>query len=427
MAAIPVPRLLLRGNENSMATQGLSFVYCALRLDFRASRFPSARTANGQSKQNMKRRYIRRHIVILGLLVIVFGGLTVFNYILKPMIIQQVLAARVPPPVTISAQVAKAEVWKDELTSVGSLVAVLGTDVSSQVAGKIVEIHFESGTSANKGDILVKIDDSVDRADLENAKAALKLAQLTYNRGKELYGNRNYPKANLDKDKASLDQAAAQVEKINATIALKTIRAPFSGRLGIRQVNLGQYLGVGTAVVSIQSLDPIYVNFSVPGSQAPLLNVGQEVAIKVEGLSSSDYVGKITSLDARVNTNTRNILVQATVANREKRLLPGMFADVRVFLSQEKPVVVVPQTAISYSLYGDSIFVVKKDDKGVGNVVERRYVTVGAKRGDKVAVMKGLKAGEQVVTSGQIKLRPGAPVTINNTVDLTPPKVRPRQ
>lgn len=374
-----------------------------------------------------KRRYIRRYIVIVGLLIVVFGGLTVFNYVLKPQIIQEVLAARKPPPVTVSATAAVSEKWRDDLTSVGTLVAVLGTDVSSQVAGKIVKINFESGTEAKKGDILVKIDDSVDEADLANSVAALKLAELTYERGKELYSNRNYPKASLDKDKASLDQAQAQVEKIKATIALKTIRAPFSGKLGIRQVNLGQYLGVGTTIVSLQSLDPIYVNFSIPANQAGKLAVGQEVVVNTEGDTKKAYKGKITSLDSQVNTNTRNILVQATIANPERKLIPGMFADVKVFLSEAKPVVVIPQTAVSYSLYGDSVFVVTKPKEGTGTVVERRNVTVGAKRSDKVAIVKGVKAGEQVVTSGQIKLKPGSAVQINNKVDLTPPKVRPRQ
>ena len=381
----------------------------------------------GTGKQNMKkRRYIRRYIVIIGLLVVVFGGLTVFNYVLKPQLIQQVLAARKPPPISVSAEAAKELKWRDDLTSVGTLVAVLGTDVSSQVAGKIVSITFKSGTEAKKGDILVKIDDSVDEADLADSIAALKLAQLTYERGKELYSNRNYPKASLDKDKASLDQARAQVEKIKATIALKTIRAPFTGKLGIRQVNLGQYLGVGTTIVSLQSLDPIYVNFSIPGTQTGRLAVDQEVVITTQG-DDKQYRGKITSLDSRVNTNTRNILIQATIANPEKKLIPGMFADVKVFLSEAKSVVVVPQTAISYSLYGDSLFVVKKSDKDETLTVERRQVTVGAKRGDQVAVLKGLKAGEQVVTSGQIKLKDGSVVQVNNTVDLTPPKVRPRQ
>lgn len=374
----------------------------------------------------MKRRYIRRYIIVIGLLVVVFGGLGAFNYVLKPMIIQQVLAARKPPPTTISAAKATTEVWKDQLVSVGSLVAVLGTDVSSQVAGKIVEILFESGTEAKKGDILVKIDDSVDEADLTNAIAALKLAEITYDRGKELYSNRNYPKASLDKDKASLDQARAQVEKIKATIALKTIRAPFTGRLGIRQVNLGQYLGVGTTIVALQSLDPIYVNFSVPANQAPRLGSGQEVEVQVEGLDGK-YEGTITSIDSRVDANTRNILVQATIRNRDKKLLPGMFADVIVFTSDAKSVVVVPQTAVTYSLYGDTVYVVVKAKEGDGQVVERRYVKVGTKRAEKVVIVDGVKAGETVVTSGQIKLRPGAAVTVNNSVDLTPPKVRPRQ
>lgn len=374
----------------------------------------------------MKRRYIRRYIIVIGLLVVVFGGLGAFNYVLKPMIIQQVLAARKPPPTTISATKATTEVWKDQLVSVGSLVAVLGTDVSSQVAGKIVEILFESGTEAKKGDILVKIDDSVDEADLTNAIAALKLAEITYDRGKELYSNRNYPKASLDKDKASLDQARAQVEKIKATIALKTIRAPFTGRLGIRQVNLGQYLGVGTTIVALQSLDPIYVNFSVPANQAPRLGSGQEVEVQVEGLDGK-YEGTITSIDSRVDANTRNILVQATIRNRDKKLLPGMFADVIVFTSDAKSVVVVPQTAVTYSLYGDTVYVVVKAKEGDGQVVERRYVKVGTKRAEKVVIVDGVKAGEMVVTSGQIKLRPGAAVTVNNSVDLTPPKVRPRQ
>lgn len=374
---------------------------------------------------------IKRFIIVGILLAVVFGGLAVFQYVIKPQLIRDFVAGMKPPPVTISAVTAKDAAWQPTLSSIGTMAATRGVSVSPQVGGRVQSINFESGQQVDIGTLLITLDDSIERAQLKESQAALKLAELDFQRGLELYQKNNFAKASLDKARAQRDQAEAKVESLQATIRQKKILAPFSGRLGIRQVNLGQYLSPGTAIVPLQALDPIYVNFSLPENDLPKLQVGQTVKLAVDGYPGETFQGQITSIDAEVNQSTRNILVQATLRNPGSKLLPGMFANVSVLYAAEIQRVTVPQTAIAYSLYGDSVFVVvegKPETEGEKPplVVQRRNVKVGPRRGDVVAILSGLKAGERVVTSGQIKLQNGAKVAVDDKVDLSPPKVRPK-
>jgi membrane fusion protein (multidrug efflux system) len=373
----------------------------------------------------------KRFIIVGILLAVVFGGLAVFQYVVKPKLIAQVMSGNKPPPVTVSATKAKLVPWQPTLTSVGTMEATRGVSVSPLVAGRVRSIHFKSGQQVTVGTLLVTLDDSIEQAQLKEAQSALKLAELDYQRGLELYQKQNYAKASLDKARAQRDQNEAKVESLRATIRQKKIHAPFTGRLGIRQVNLGQFLSPGTAIVPLQALDPIFVNFSLPETDVPKVQVGQTVILTVDGYPGETFRGRITSIDSEVNQSTRNILVQATLRNPGSKLVPGMFANVSVRYTDEVKRVTVPQTAIAYSLYGDSVFVIVtgKPEKEGGKpvmTVQRRAVKVGARRGDVIAVLSGLKAGETVATSGQIKLRNGARVTISNDVKLSPPKVRPK-
>lgn len=373
----------------------------------------------------------KRFIIVGILLAVVFGGLAVFNYVLKPALIAQFVASRKPPPATISATKAVLAPWQPTLTSIGTLAATRGVSVSPEVGGRVIAIHFKSGEMVTVGTLLVQLDDSIERAQLKEQQAALKLAELNFQRGLDLYQKNNYSKANLDTARAQRDQAEAKVESLKATIRQKKIRAPFTGRLGIRQINLGQFVSPGTAIVPLQALDPIFVNFSLPEADLPKLQVGQTVTMTMDGYPGETFRGRITSLNAEVNQSTRAILAQATMRNPGSKLLPGMFANVSVLYSSEVKRVTVPRTAIAYSLYGDSVFVVEpakpaKAGEKPELVVHRRGVKVGPRKGEVVAVLSGLKAGETVVTSGQIKLHNGAPVRIDNKVRLTPPKVRPK-
>jgi RND family efflux transporter MFP subunit len=382
-------------------------------------------------------RTVRWMIIAAIPLLIVFGGLAAFNYVLKPMIIAQVLGSRPIPPVPVTIVAAKTEKWRGELAAIGTAEAVRGVTLAPQVAGRVEAILFESGKWVKAGETVLKLDDSTERAQLQAATADLRLKELNLIRARELAERGNMAQANLDTAIAQRDQAAAQVELIRAQITQKTIVAPFAGRLGIRQVNLGQYLAAGAAIVTLQSIDPIYVNFTLAEREIPRLKVGQNVRATVEGLTDKLFPGQITSLDAKVDEATRNLMVQATLDNKDLQLVPGRFVRVQVELAEERSLMVVPETAVTFSLYGDSVYVVveKKDKDGkvvAGEdgkpqlVVERRFVRVADRRDGKVGLIEGVKEGERVVTSGQLRLQPNSGVIIDQREPLTPPKDRPK-
>jgi membrane fusion protein (multidrug efflux system) len=321
----------------------------------------------------------------------------------------------VPPPETVNTAVAGIETWKDTLRAVGTLKAVQGVTVAAELSGKVVNISFVSGRSVKKGELLVCQDTSSEEAQLPGAVAQAAFARADLERAAEMIKENIISRADYDKAVATSEQALSQVKDIRATIAKKKIRAPFSGRLGIRQVNLGQMLDSGDQIVSLQSLDPIYVEFSLPQQQMSRLRIGLPVRVTCDALPGETVEGRLTAINSLVEDETRNIRLQATVANREGRLRPGMFVNTEVGLPSRKEALVVPATSVLYAPYGDSVFVIVDDEKGKGGKsVKQRFVRLGEKRGDFVAVASGLKKGETVVSTGVFKLRNGQSVVVDN-------------
>jgi membrane fusion protein (multidrug efflux system) len=322
-----------------------------------------------------------------------------------------------PPPESVTTAVAKQEEWPATVAAMGSVTAVQGVTVSADLPGIVEKIDFESGKWVRKGDVLVKLDTSQEEAQLRAADSQRDLARLNLERMRGLKESGVIAQSDYDRAAAEFTQGEARVGEIRATMERKTIRAPFSGILGIRQVNLGQYLAGGDPIVPLQSLQPVYVNFSVPQEQMTRLQPGAAVQLTAEGGIRS--TGRITAMDSVVDDATRNIQVQATFANQDHRLRPGMFVETQVILGASNPVITLPSSAISYAPYGDSVYVVE-DMKGPDGKpyrgVRQQFVKLGGSRGDQVAVVSGLKPGEEVVTSGVFKLRSGAAVLVNNKI-----------
>ena len=328
-------------------------------------------------------------------------------------------AAFQPPPEAVTTVVAPMERWPATLSAIGTIAPVQGVTVSADLPGIIDRIAFESGGSFHEGDVLVQLDTRQEQAQLAAVEAERDLARLNFERLEGLVKDGAISRADYDRAAAEQKQTEAKVGEIQASIARKTIRAPFSGVLGIRQVNLGQYLSAGDAVVPLQSLDPIYVNFSVPQQDAGQVRTGHNVRVTTGDLARIEYAGHITAINSIVDEATRNIQLQATLANPKGALRPGMFVQAEVLLGASRPVVTLPGSAISYAPYGDSVFVVTdlKDQKGqTYRGVRQQFVKLGASRGDQIAVLSGLKAGEEIVSSGVFKLRNGASVLVNNKV-----------
>ena len=324
-----------------------------------------------------------------------------------------------PPPEAVTTIHSRQEPWPATLDAIGTVVAVHGVTVSADLPGVVEAIAFESGRLVAAGEVLVRLDASQEQAQLAAAEAQRDLARLSLDRMRGLVAQGIVAQSEDDRVTAEHKQAVARVGEIRATIERKQIRAPFAGVLGIRQVNLGQYLKAGDPVVALQSLDPIYVNFAVPQQRVGEMRVGGEVAVSVEGQHGNDRVGRITAIDSVVDPATRNLQVQATLGNREGRLHPGMFVEAHVRIGETGQVLALPASAISYAPYGDSVFVVSdlKDPGGrTYRGVRQQFVKLGAARGDQIAVVSGVKAGDEVVTSGVFKLRNGAAVHINNNV-----------
>ncbi|MDQ3730928.1 MAG: efflux RND transporter periplasmic adaptor subunit [Pseudomonadota bacterium] len=373
---------------------------------------------------------------------LVFGGLLfVKSYGDKQM---NALFDNMPqPPVAVSATRAQQGMWPQEIHAVGTFAAVNGADLATEAAGIVDEIRFKNGEDVNAGEVILRLDTDIDVAELNALQAAARLAELDLERVTSLSESNSISESELDAARSRADQARANVAAQRARIAQKTVVAPFAGKLGIRTVNLGQYVSAGSAVVSLQSLHPIFLNFMLPEQQLTDMAVGLEVQAKIDAFPSRTFMGKVTAIEPRVDQETRNFMVQAQIDNLDGYLRPGMFA--RVVLEYDKPreVLTVPQTAISFNPYGNSVYVIHKtkdardqqslDQGDVGAqatemspslMVTQRFVHTGARRGDLIAVEQGLKAGERVATSGLLKLRNNAVVNINNEVrpesDLTP-------
>jgi membrane fusion protein (multidrug efflux system) len=328
-------------------------------------------------------------------------------------------AAFQPPPEAVTTIVAQHEKWPTTLSAIGTTAAVQGVTVSADFPGIVDRIGFDSGESVREGDVLVQLDTRQEQAQLAAVEAERDLARLNFDRMQGMVNEGAISRADYDRAAAEQKQTEAKVGEIRATIARKTIRAPFSGILGIRQVNLGQYLSSGNAVVPLQSLDPIYVNFGVPQQDAGQVHVGRSVRIMTGDLAGVQFVGRVTAINSVVDEATRNIQIQATLANPRGTLRPGMFVQAEVVVGATRSVVTLPASAISYAPYGDSVFVVT-DLKGPSGQsyrgVRQQFVKVGPARGDQIAVLSGLKPAEEIVTSGVFKLRNGAAVLVNNKV-----------
>ena len=323
-----------------------------------------------------------------------------------------------PPPEAVTTTVARQDRWPATLAAIGTVAAVHGVTVSADLPGIVERIAIDSGRTVRAGEVLVQLDTRQEQAQLTAAEAQRDLARLNLDRTRGLADEGIVSRADYDRAAAEHKQAEARVGEIRATIERKRIRAPFSGVLGIRQVNLGQYLTAGEAVVPLQSLHPIYVNFAVPQQEVGHLHAGGEVRVTAEGLGGA-FPGRITALDSIVDEATRNVQVQATLANPEGRLHPGMFVEVQVSQGAGSSVVALPTSAINYAPYGDSVFIVGEVEGAGGEKyrgVRQQFVKVGSARGDQVAVASGVSAGDEVVTSGVFKLRNRAAVRVNNEV-----------
>jgi membrane fusion protein (multidrug efflux system) len=324
-----------------------------------------------------------------------------------------------PPPEAVTTIVARQEPWQPTLGAIGTMEAVHGVTVSADLPGIVEKIAFESGDTVGAGHLLAQLDVRQEREQLRAAEARRELARLNLDRIRGLREKGVTSQAEFDAASAEHEQAEAIVGEIRATIERKTIRAPFPGILGIRQVSLGQYVNSGDPIVPLQSLDPIHANFSVPQQDLPQVRVGGEVRLSAEGLSGGGFPGAITALDSIVDETTRNVRVQATLRNPGGRLRPGMFVNVQIVLPGKDSVVTIPASSISYAPYGNSVFVVEDlqgPDGGSYRGVRQRFVKLGAARGDQVAVLSGVRPGEEVVTSGAFKLRNGAAVQVSNDI-----------
>lgn len=352
---------------------------------------------------------LKRLSLVVLLLLVLFGG--VFGWWYQQL--QQKMAARKPPPpAAVAVTEAREETWPSYLSAVGSLVAVAGIDVTNEVPGKISALRFESGAVVKDGQLLIELDANADLAELEGLLAAQRLAQVKFDRLAELLPKKSASKADYDEAKAMLDVAEAAAEAKRAVIAKKKILAPFSGRLGIRKVDLGQYLAPGSPIVPLEALSPIYADFSLPERHLATLGVGQKVFVTVQAYPGESFEGLITALNPGIEEGTRTLRLRAVLDNPQERLRPGMFAEVRVLLAADRRVLTVPDTAITYAPYGDSVFIVVQGEQGM--TVQRKQVETGQSRQGRVAIASGLATGERVVSAGQIKLRNGMPVTLDD-------------
>ena len=359
----------------------------------------------------------KRMIVTLGITFAILAGLGFVKFKQIQTAIAQGAAFQ-PPPEAVTTIVAAEEEWATTLSAIGSTAAVQGVGVSADLPGVVERVLFESGQSVSAGDVLAVLDTRQERAQLAALEAQRELARLTFDRMQGLLNERVVSQAELDRATADYRQTDARVGEVRAVIDRKTIRAPFSGVLGIRQVNLGQYLAGGAELVELQSLNPIYVNFSVPQQSGAALSVGRTVRITAND-TAVEGTGRVTAIDSKVDEATRNIQVQATFANPKGALRPGMFVQTEVVLGPKRSVVSLPASAVSYAPYGDSVFVVaelKTPDGQSYKGVRQQMVKLGLARGDQVSVLSGINPGDEVVTSGVFKLRNGAAIQINNTV-----------
>src|SRR5450756_5500 len=366
-------------------------------------------------------RMVRWFIIVGLLLALLVGALVGFNAFRSHMI-AQFFANNKPPPSSVAVAEAKSEVIPNLLTAVGDLAAVHQVNVTSDVSGRITDIMFTAGSDVKAGSTLVQLFDAPDQGDLASFKAQVTVAQLSLDRAKQLAARQFGPQATVDSAQAAYDQANAGIAKTEAIISQKLVRAPFDGELGVRHVEVGQYLTAGTQIVSLTDLSTLYANFTVTEKQSAALKVGQTVRVAVNAYPGRTFEGKINAIEPQISTDTRNIHVQATLDNPDHILKPGMFATTTVVLPDKPPVVTVSETAVDYTLYGDSVFLIteKKEDEGKTSLTAvRTFVKTGNRIHGRTEILEGLKPGDRVVAVGQLKLQSGAAVAIST--DPSPP------
>lgn len=373
-------------------------------------------------------------LIMLTCVGVVFGALYAFVGF-RSMMIKQFLASMANPAQTVSVTTASFEEWRPKLTAIGTFRAVNGADLALEASGIVEKIHFQSGEDVAAGQLLLELRKDTDAARLDALKAAAELGAINLRRDQAQLKIHAASQATVDTDVANLKSATAEVAQQEAVIAQKTLRAPFAGRLGIRSVDLGQYIGAGTVIVTLQALDPIYLDFVLPQQALSGVEVGQTIAAAVDTFPGQSFTGQIVAISSKVDQASRNVQVRASLSNADRKLRPGMFASIEIAVGKPERLITLPQTAIVYAPYGNSVFLAEKSgapaDKngppGSGLVARQSFVRLGATRGDEVAVLEGLPEGATVVTAGQIKLKNGTPLTISDTappaVDANPKPV----
>jgi membrane fusion protein (multidrug efflux system) len=362
---------------------------------------------------------LKRMIIMLVMAGLLFGGIFGYQAYMNRMI-EKSMSAYQAPPVTVSTIKAEAQPWQPEINAVGSLRAARGVDVTTEVSGLVKTVYFKSGDAVKSGDILVQLNADADIAQLRALEAEAELARTTYDRDKKQLEVRAVSQATLDMDAADMKSKQADVKKQEAIVEKKTIHAPFSGKLGISTINVGQYMNPGDKIVTLQSLDPLFGDFFVPQQDLSRISLTQKVIASTDAYPGRTFDGMITAINPKVDSETRNVQVEASLPNPGHKLLPGMFVSVKVESGGIQHYITLPKTSVTFNPYGDTVYVVKETGKGPEGkpvlTATQTFVTTGDTRGDQIAVLEGLKTGDTVVTSGQLKLKSGSRVVINNEV-----------
>lgn len=392
--------------------QGIKSFGARLRERFTKSKL----YAKLQAMTPLRRRMIIMLCGVFLLLGLIFG----FNQ-LKIFMIKYFISSMGLPPATVSTMVVANTEWQPKLSSVGNIRAFRGVELSTELGGLVQSVPIKSGMDVKEGDLLIKLNDVSDVAQLKSLKALADLAKVINERDRQQLAIQAISKNVFDTSLADAASKQAQVEQQTALVAKKNLKAPFSGRVGIVMINPGQYVNPGDKLLTLQTLDPIFVDFNLPQSTASQIQVGQEIVVTTDAFKDASFTGKITAVSPKVDTNTRNIQIEAQLANPDKKILPGMFANVNIKLGDEVKLLTLPQTAVTYNPYGSTVFIAKptgkKDKKGnPGLEAQQVFVTTGPTRGDQVAILKGIEEGATVVTSGQLKLKNGTPLIVNNQV-----------
>lgn len=360
----------------------------------------------------------KRMLIMLVAVGLLFGG--IFGYKAFKSQMMNKFTASAQPPVTVSTIRAEFHSWQPKLKAVGSLRAVRGVDVTSEISGLVRTVHFNSGDEVKAGQLLLQLNADSDIAQLHSLEAAAELSDIVYERDKKQFAAQAISQATLDADAADRKVKRAQVAQQVATVNKKTICAPFAGRLGISTVNPGQYVNPGDKIVTLQSLDSIYLDFYLPQQELSMISLGQTVIASTDTYVGRTFTGKITTINPKVDPDTRNVQIEATIPNLKHELLPGMYASVEVVAGSVQRYLTLPQTAVTFNPYGETVFIVVGDERGpYGKPIltaRQTFVTVGPTRGDQIAILKGIKEGETVISSGQLKLKNGSRVIINNQV-----------